>query len=440
MKFSDKEKKILKIVGLLFFCIIYFNFYLRFQYGQIKGINSQISSLKKDAQDAIDLKESLNAVDSEINKLKTSMSDIRRIYPQEISHDTLLIGIKQIEEYAGIRITSISIDDLKGLDINITQGNKILGEKQQMVISDKKLQKVVDELGFNMLKAPVQNIDNGQVGIQGAAQGNSLTGDKKKKVEKFIDGKGYSMDVNLGAKASYSGLKKFIGAIEALRNKVVFKKIDVNRNADDSVSANITLSFYGIKDLVSKVSESVVPVQIGENNLFKPYTGYDLKSVTATSYFQNLKDENLYLVADFTSRVLPYGKGMSPQALTISAKNVVLVNSIGGGVVFGDDESQEKAFLDLEEKDGKYMFKMKTGSDSYPDKKYEKMTEFKPVGDRLLFLVDATIRKSLTDNSSVIFQISNKTSKILEVVILNDDKVKPRVSINKNSGNIELRN
>lgn len=425
MNFSAKEQNILKIIAVVLILTSYFFFYLKGQLKEVSKIKSQIVTLENESKNNEALKVVIDSMDKDITNLKSVMEGIRIVYPGNYNHEDIIMMLKNLEETTNIRISTFNIGDPSALGDTTVKNAKAVA----VPVAETKPVQITDPRLLELNKA---------LGIQMQGDPNAIAQAEKSMI---ADGKAFVEQLTISAKGSYSGLKKFLLAIEGLKSRSVVKRMDLSRNVDETLNISIALDMYGIKEQVKRQPHPLETQESVPSDVFKPYTGFvnDQKAVITPIPNASGSDSLVY-AADFTARVLPFGNGMSPQILTLTAKKAFNGKELTSTSVGADKDGVEESDIYIEEINGKYYFKMKTSTEAYPDKQYVKTAEFSPMGDALSFFIDSTIRKSANDKSGVKFTVTNKTKKTLNITIVNDDKTRPRVSVIKNTPNIFVKN
>ena len=102
--------------------------------------------------------------------------------------------------------------------------------------------------------------------------------------------------------------------------------------------------------------------------------------------------------------------------------------------VYNDLNGVDSAEIYFTEVNGKFYYKYKLGSSSYPVQYSGNGVEFTPANGDIRLAIFSNKRISVTDNSGVDMRVINNTTKVVNVYLTNDDSSRPRVSI-KAEGN-----
>lgn len=433
MNFSAKERKILLFLAIIALPVLYFYLFYRPQTNAMKTLKEEIRKysdnyvVNQAAQKAVEGK------DSDIKVIRERLKDLRTIFPPVLNYDEILIFIRDISKNAGLSIENISFNRInaagKGKSDDTVAGNKDNAAANPSDIKDIELKQAFDALGM----------------------GSTDAKDTEKEITKDVVieyGKGYVLSLKISAKCNYSQLKNFLNSLKSKKNKMTVTDIQMDNVENGMVKAGISLDFYGIMDnSTSKYTllqdGAWVPLDSGKKgDIFKPYDSYfaslnnenkSKSNVQGTDWLQNELNSS-----DFSMGVLPYGGNMTPPTVTLVAKRMVSdPKSLLIPIIYGDSKGEENVELYIEEKEGKFYCKFKTDHEAFPDQGYSQTLEFKPAGKEIKLLINSTLRKFKQDESGVILNIINRTSKELTVKVVNEDKEKPRVKINFTGSNVK---
>lgn len=221
------------------------------------------------------------------------------------------------------------------------------------------------------------------------------------------------VDVKFEFAGSFQQIKSMINEIENSEYRNIISDIAIGTKAEGDkiskgdITGKMTLGIYGFKD-------SKIPV-------------YDLW----TQQFERGKD-NVFTLGG--------GKVTNVNSVTAADFNVILnpvtsdapsiiVNKTGvpGTAVYGDNKGIEEVELYVTEKDGKYSYKYKTQSVSYPTNYVA--TSFDPKTENdIVIHVFSKDRVSGADNSGINLTVYNQTKRKITVIPYSDDKARPRLN------------
>ncbi len=466
MKLTQRDKKLLIVLGVVIFTVVFLKFLMLPKLGSISQLKTDIAALNDSYAVNMAYKAKVNRIDGDIKILSKKLGDLREIYPPSIESDELLVLMKNLTSEAGLEVKSISFSTLTGID----------GGKSDSKADSESESKDTTQKEDGTLDATVDNIPkNGD----GSKLGNGILSDirnyfylwglKSKKSsagnEAVPDGKSYGVSVKLEATGSNEEIKSYFDKLSKLKNKAVCKAVSIspgqNSGQNDKENKNIKLSvdivFYGIMDrgagdyyLLEDGKWAPIPAN-GKKDIFKSYKGYNL--LGQSEYKQNTDigdaknsvedkansqlDELIPGTYDFSVVASHFGGGLAP-SVSINCKNPALPEN-SYSVVYGDKNGIENAEIFIEQKNGKYYCKFKTDHESYPDKQYSQTMEFVPVGEDLKLVIISSQRQDKNDIAGVKLNIINNSDKQLVYQIYMDDSSLPRVEIGKTVGSVIRR-
>ncbi|MDP4180210.1 MAG: hypothetical protein Q8942_03860 [Bacillota bacterium] len=442
MKFSDKDKRILIFLGIFLSVFFLWKFLL----------NPQLNSIFKLKRDAVEksntyaqnlsYKDKSNNIESELKILNQKLQDLKVSFPSDMNYDEIYVIIKELSIKSGVKIINLKFDEKTSLTS---------GSANETSSTDKN-------------DATNGNVDSTETSNSDLKNNNSLTESDGKKIEDFLNesglsdnaasqgkssiknGEGYKVVIKVTGSGKMSQIESLLNYIEALKNKVEYNQLQINKVQSDTLNFNLKLGFLGIsgnKNRGSLVDMKGLPDSGNEKreDIFQAYDGYEssnnLNSGKNDKITVNLTVDDVKKY-DFTMRVMPYGNNIAPPTVTLTAKKIIETNGLTRTpIVYGDSSKQVNVELFIEELKGKYFFKFKTDQEAYPDG-FTKTVEFLPDGNDLMFLVDSTKRKYLSDKSIVNTKITNKTKKNVIVDVINEDESSPRVRFENLQPNVTI--
>ncbi len=459
MKLTQRDKKLLIVLGVVIFTVVFLKFLLLPKLGSISQLKTDIATLNDSYAVNMAYKAKVRRIDGDIKILSKKLGDLREIYPPSIDSDELLVLMKNLTSEAGLEVKSISFGAIGGMD-----GNKADSKSESKDNTQK-------EAGTSEVKG--NNIlENGD----GSKLGNGILADirnyfyfwglksKKSSVvdDAVPDGKSYSVSVKLEATGSNEDIKAYFDKLSKLKNKAICKAVSISpgQNADqnDKDEKNLKLSaeivFYGVMDkgagdyyMLEDGKWAPIPAN-GKKDIFKSYNGFnplgqseftqstDISNIdkTGVDKDKNQLEEIIPGTYDFSLVASHFGGGLAP-SVSINCKNPMLPEN-SYSVVYGDNKGTENAEIFIEQKNGKYYCKFKTDHESYPDKQYSQTMEFEPVGEDLKLVIISSERQDENDNAGVKLNIINNSDKQLVYQIYMDDPSLPRVEIGKTVGKV----
>jgi type IV pilus assembly protein PilO len=450
MKLTSRDKKLLMGLGIFIFIIVYVKFLMLPKISNIQNLSSQNADLNNSLSMNMTYKAKLNNTDSDIKIISKKLSDLRAIYPPSINTDELLVVVKDLLNKSELEVKKISFVDMA--PVAITSGQQVkAGQNDQ-----NSAQSTASALNMQVGQANGNSIDSKIANyfyILGLIPSQTLNNQQNITIP---DGKGYSVAVDLELAGTNQQMKKFFDSLSKLKNKAYFQTVDLQSSGvtpknEQLLTIKTKIQFYGIMDkgageyyLLPDGKWSPVAAS-GKDDIFKPYEGFtqsknqsifsDESNSTSASGITATDPEadNKY---DFYVVSTGFGGSFLP-SVSIGCNNKDIVANGSSPIVYGDKNGIENAEIFIEEKGGKYYFKIKTDHESYPDKQYSTTTEFVPGSKDIKIKIVTTKRSSDQDKAGLSINIINNTKKKVTYKILFDDQKLPRVKINKTVGDVK---
>ncbi len=466
MKLTQRDKKLLIVLGIVVFAVGFLKFLLLPKLNSIDQLKTDISKLNDSYAMNMANKAKAKRIDGDIKILSKKLGDLREIYPPSIDSDELLVLMKKLTSEAGLELKSISFGSIGRID-----GGKADAKADSNSESKDTATKEAGTLDTKGDNIP-ENGDGSKLGdgilsdirnyfyILGLKSNKSSVGD-----EAVPDGKSYGISVKLEATGSNEEIKAYFDKLSKLKNKAICKAVSIspgqNAGQNDKDKKNLKLSaeivFYGIMDkgagdyyMLEDGKWAPIPAN-GKKDIFKSYKGFnplglpgftqntDIDEIEKSSEDKDKSqlDKIIPGTYDFSLVASHFGGGLAP-SVSINCKNPALPEN-SYSVVYGDNKGIENAEIFIEQKNGKYYCKFKTDHESYPDKQYSRTMEFVPVGEDLKLVVISSEREDESDKAGIKLNIINNSDKQLFYQIYMDDPSLPRVEIAKTVGKVTRR-
>jgi type IV pilus assembly protein PilO len=363
--------------------------------------------------------------------LSEKLIDLRAMFPPVLNHDEVLAALKDVAEGSGLLIENIAFSQMERISYEPKQDTS--GEEVSFApITDERLKTAMNIFGIDASN------DEGESGNEYEITDNKL-----------VEGEGFALSLNIDAKSTNQQLMDFIYNIYSFNNKIAFENLQIDMKSGKYLQSRITLKFYGITDSKAVHKKNYINIDtlmpmalVDKDNIFEPYDDFDGSMITEENNnaihgtINQTVDTGAY---DFTMRVMPYGSNMAPPTVALVGRSVkVDNNSIGIPVVYGDSRENEKVDIYVEEKNGRLYCRFRTEHEAYPDKEFKNTIEFKPLTSSIRILIDSTKRVAQNDTSGVDITITNNTTGKISVDVLNEDKNRPRVRINRSDESVKV--
>ncbi|MHC1685751.1 MAG: hypothetical protein AB6733_22955 [Clostridiaceae bacterium] len=415
MKISEKEKVLLFIVGTILIIALYFQFVFLKQRNNVVDLEKQKDEVKNKYETTMKI---VNSIDDTQLKLVDLNSEIgtktRLLYPS-IIQEKIILELDNI-----IRKSNVTAN-LKFSEISVKKIDYAKVEERKQ--------------GENILQTYKDQYSGNSTDSTSNSNDTTNTTDNSKDEENNLNVE--QINVKLDYTGTYKELSDFINKIEqhSRENKrIVMTNLTGNQSNKGVLSGTFELNFYS----VPKIGE-------GSDDYFK----YALNSVVSG------KPDPFDAVIPSATSSSNENSTPTPQQDTVTAKNDFLIvarpsksdlstlsiryalDTKIDSTIFSDNEGIEDAEITITKENGKYYYKYKTSSSSYPKDYENNKVEFIPQGNDIIILAMSSLRLDENDKSGANIKVINNSGKAVKFYIKNEDPSRPRITlINGNNGNV----
>ncbi|AOR24625.1 pilus assembly protein PilO [Clostridium taeniosporum] len=416
MKISKREKIMLCILAIIFVGFIYYKFLYLNQIKQIEVKSKTKNELEQKYKSIVSTINSLDDKKSQIKILNAKVLDRSVSFYPTISQEHLILELDKLLKDSGLEggfvFNNIEVAEVPVIEKskeNLKEGTI----KQMTEEYNNEINKIIEK-NTSTLSSDVPK-DNSKESFDND-KGNS--NNNKNNVEQI--------KLELNFLGSYSSLNTFLNSIRNYERKIMVNSITISEKTLDKVTGTINLEVYAIPkindDLEKYLNWTV-------NNTYGKASPFSLDGAVGdvTSESDNLDSDFLVSVKSITSE-LP--------SIIIGKSN----DKSKSTYVYANKNDIEEAEFTITKVNDKYYYKYKTSNDSYPSSYDDMGQEFNPSSDNINIKILSENRVNLDDKSGIKINIINKTDKLVNVEIDNDDSKNQRVIINGDSKNISVNN
>lgn len=425
-KISDKEKKMLLILGVVLAGAIYYQFIYTNISKFIDQKKEEKNNIETKYNNALDAIENLDNRKSELKILNARIKDEGECLYPTISQEHIIKEIdeliKECELEGGVEFEDIKLDSVKPL--KPSEKDKAAAESSIEKITDKYNTKYgPDSVSEEEIKKDSDtSSDNVKVNDSSSSSSNDTdsNSDGKDKENKIIYLQG-----KIKFYGTYEKVVNFINELESRQKKFALYGIGMDINDNEWVKGELGIIVYSIPKINDSSDEKEDYLNWGINNVYGKAEPFQTSQSAGTG-IQN--DES---ASDFTISVKSINSELPTVMLGKSKDN------LRTSYVYADGNNTQEAEMVFTEKDGKYYYKYKTAHGSMPVD-YNNSNMFTPLGNNISITINSESRIGQNDKSGLKLKIVNETSKHIVVNIYNDDKEDPRVSIDGDKNNISI--
>lgn len=425
MKISNKEKIMLYILGIILIGFVYYNFIYSVQVTKIEDRLKTENEIKQKYTSAMETIKNIEDRKSYSKVLKAKIGDESTPFYPTISEEHIIIDLDKLLKDSGLK-GGISFKAIVSDSVEATK-------KEQSILSESSLKRIadnynnivnIDEKSKSNNDKPSNNTNNQEedknsnnANGNNSDESNSKTKDGKEKKNSV-----QYVKIEIKFEGTYEALDKFLDKISTNEKKVVVNSIKISQDTLNSLKGTINLEIYSIPKITDELQS---------------YLRWD---------FNNTYGKNVPFAKGTADGVANRNKETSDFIATVKSNTSELPTIILGKTndslkttyVYADSNSEENAEIILTQVGKKYYCKYKTSKGTFPAN-YEGLgAEFVPVSKNIVINILSEARVTSNDESAIKLKVVNKTDKLAEVNISNDDAANPRVKIEGDGSNISV--
>lgn len=392
MKISKKEKTLLFVLALGVIGFGYYKLVWDYQYNELKTLESKKQSTQKEYEDDERMVQSMEPNKEEINIFNTEINNLTAGFYSSIEQPNIILELNNLMNNTNVKGT-MSFSEMKTLPVIQKSDNKNNNENSEE--NQNQIQDIVND--YNNI------VDN-----------NKKEASSKKEEEIYNLNQ---MTISLSVNGTYDNIMNFMKSIDENPKHINILSFNLSTQVDGTVSANINIQLIAIPKIDATTEEfTTADNEYGKEN---PFSGASaVGSGTIENSLQSAKTKN-----DFLMTVRPINSDLPTIVLgKADDKNKTSYLS-------NDENDVTDVEMYITEKDGKYYYKYKVGSKTYPIDFSGNGDEFKPNGNDINFEIFSEKRGNNDDKSGVNIKIVNSSDKNVNLVVDKDDASNPRVNV-----------
>lgn len=403
MKLSKREKILVILLAFFLVGVAYYELVFVKQRERVENLKAEKESVEGTYNNMVTSIKNMEKNDTNIKICKESIeAKSMKLYPK-LYQDKIIIEINDLLDKAGIK------GSLSFSEVTVANIAKYFGEEaeKEEVKGEPSLKEPADELRKLNDEGKDSNNTDSNKGEKTYISVEAL----------FVE----QMQVGVDFTGSYENATKFIKLLSDYARLIALPNVALTSTGDDQVAGNVNLEFYSIPkftDEDGKYLDWTLNNTYGKSNPFK--------SDSKVSTSSRGDEEKKY---DFIMSV--NGSNSDLPSMAMGKENDVTRNTY----IYFDKNEKVDVDIEINEENGKYYVKYKTGNSSYPSNYSENGVEVNPGEGSIKIGVCSSSRLGAEDKVSVNINVtSNTTSKVTEIVVMDEDKSNPRVTVNT-SGN-----
>ena len=403
MKLSKREKILVILLAFFLVGVAYYELVFVKQRERVENLKAEKESVEGTCNNMVTSIKNMEKNDTNIKICKESIeAKSMKLYPK-LYQDKIIIEINDLLDKAEIK------GSLSFSEVTVANIAKYFGEEaeKEEVKGEPSLKEPADELRKLSDEDKDSNNTDSNKGEKTDIPVESL----------FVE----QMQVGVDFTGSYENATKFIKLLSDYARLIALPNVALTSTGDDQVAGNVNLEFYSIPkftDEDGKYLDWTLNNTYGKSNPFK--------SDSTVSTSSRGDEEKKY---DFVMSV--NGSNSDLPSMAMGKESDVTRDTY----IYFDKNEKVDVDIEINEENGKYYVKYKTGNSSYPSNYNENGVEVNPGEGSIKIGVYSSSRLGAEDKVSVNINVtSNTTSKVTEIVVMDEDKSNPRVTVNT-SGN-----
>lgn len=417
MKLSKREKILLSVLTILILLLGYYKLLYVPQRAKIDNLKAEKATYEDKVDKLKVLVAAMPQKESDIKVISTKIKDrTSKLYPDIVQEYIIRELDKLMNDsaiYGSIVFSEISLEPVQTLEKTSekTEENRLHDLKNQY-----------DNIGKESSKSE-ELLENKDKNTRSDSSKSSSKSEKNSLSVK-------QLKVSLNFKGSYNNVVDFVKNLENYSKDIAIISINLSQSGENQISGTCILEFFAIPKLTDEDKDYLnwdLQNQYGKDNIFDgsmnispPQTVEEVNNAGKPKYdfVMSVKPQN----SDFPAIML--GKANDKDRQTY---------------VYADSNKVENIEIVLEKDKDKYYYKYKTSKDSYPIKFNNEKIEFDPNSTEVHLNILSSKRISGEDNLGANVKLINKTDKKIIVVVEGEDTSSPRVKIEGEGGNIEIK-
>ncbi|PKM50792.1 MAG: hypothetical protein CVV02_09870 [Firmicutes bacterium HGW-Firmicutes-7] len=407
MNISEKNIKVVSFILIVSMLLVFY----MVPYKKLDAKNNQLQN------EVNNLTSTYNVLAQDINKKEEYLKSIEKLkfqiiemdgkLPAGLTQELILYTLDDMEKTIGIKMPSASFSILQPVfDEQID-----LNRKNESAQDVKKEAEKTSDAETNT-ETNAEDINNKALNTQEIAVKSTVA---------------------TGTVLSYSQLKDLMDYLygQNYKNRTVLNNLSLSSNTETGeLTANFELSFFALYSADREAELLDLGIfDIQKEGVFLPFDEYGVNFSVEKRDGQAsaLKDK----ASDFFMMLSP----ITADQTTVSIGQTAGTDT--SSLILADHNNFIDVQFEFNQRNGKYYFRYKAGSNQYP-KNYEEGIAFEP-GNALELVVLSNKRNGQDDSSGANATIINNTDMPLSVLVSYEDKEKPRFKLVRSVGNVNIK-
>lgn len=426
MKLSKREKALLALLGVVILLVSYYKFIFIPQRNAIATLEEDKTIYEDKVNKLNTLIAAMPQKESDIKVITTKIKDKSVVLYPEIIQENIIRELDKLMVDSGV-YGNISFSEVSFASVEAR-------EKSSQPSRDSKLSEFKNQYNNTVNKSSDENTTGkveGNTEIKKNNVGNESSNENKEiKDNSENNSQVEQLKVSLNFKGSYKNVVDFVKSLENYSKHIAMVSINLSQSSETEIAGTSVLEFFAIPKITDEDKDYLkwdLQNPYGKENIFDgtvgitpPQTVEEINTVGKPKYdfVMSLKPQS----SDIPTIIL--GRANDKERKTY---------------VYADSNKVEDIEIVIEKENEKYYYKYKTSRDSYPINFNEEKVEFNPGSSEIYFNIISSLRLSAEDKSGAKIKLINKADKKIVVSVEGEDTTSPRVRIEGEGGNIEVK-
>lgn len=403
MKISKKEKFLLGLLGIVFITVVYYQFVFTPQSEKVSERRAERDLKEKEYNEAMSTINNLEAKRLGVKVLNSNILDKSKSFYPVLLQEKIILELDTLLQSSGLN------GNISFSPIEVSVVEQFIAP--EITKAESSLKPIADQY---------TEADNSETSSEETSQDTSNKSEESKKEK---DAKGTTTEqlkVAINFTGSYEGLKRFLDSVDNGSRDIAITNIAITPTSSSDISGTMNLEFYGIPKIND---EDMEYLKWTLENTYGKDTPF---SAGAASGAYNSTVEELSETADIKDFVMML-RGPSSELPTLTIGKAK--DSLRETYLYTDKPKVEEVSISFVEEAEKLYYKYNTSDAFYPKTGTDLGKEFTSISKDIVVEILSESRLGSSDNSGIKLKVINNTSKVVNIIIKNDDNTSPRVSV-----------
>lgn len=421
MKISKKEKIMIYSFFILIIGIVYYEFVYSNQALSISEKTTYKNELEQKYKNTMETINLLEDKKSEIKVLNAKVLGKSESFYPTINQEHLILELDKLVKDSGLDGGFI-FNKIEVAEVPKTEKTKDDLKESTITKMTDKYNNEVNNVMENKNSSSNDNDKKSNVENSSTSNESSKNEENSQDVKKEVE----QIKLELKFSGSYSSLESFLRSIRNYERKIIVNSITITQNTINEIVGTIGIEVYAIPKVNGDLEKYL---KWNVNNTYGKLAPFSLDSSVGNVVANSEKSDSDFLI--------------SVKSINSELPSVIIGKSNDKSkatYIYGNNNNIEEAEIEITKKDYKYYYKYKMSNERYPSEYEGNGQEFIPSSDNINVKILSENRVNSDDKSGLKINVVNKTDKLVNVEINNDDSENSRISVSGDSKNISVTN